>query len=257
MKGAPPGSGRMANAIAAAALLHREEFLARMATGKKTCPQCRRVLDLSEFGRSPATASGRRGWCKKCTNADARDRRNRLRAGELPQPAEKFCPRCRQTKERSEWGAALGGLRAYCRTCETAYQRQRRAANGQPPTSEPSKVCRSCSRRLPMTSFERNHSSRDGYTPSCKPCRAEADWRRGQYDRRGRERADDAATAAAGIPPSAASEAAARIRARVEADRQAEAGRRYRAAAAPPQRWCCGGHNGSEHDPSCLFARTP
>lgn len=108
-RGAKPGEGRTANAIAASALARHDRMLASIATGKKWCPQGGGHWGvLADFGPSQAKGSGLRGWCHAHENEYARDRyrAKRAAAAEAASAATRAATQARAWEaERARWAA--------------------------------------------------------------------------------------------------------------------------------------------------------
>jgi NMD protein affecting ribosome stability and mRNA decay len=93
----------------------------------------------------------------------------------------KRCSRCRQFKPRAAFAqnkAMRDGLQVYCLECVAAYHQERQLAKGKnvPPrvkTPDGHKFCRSCGEIKPHSDWHRNATASDGFSTSCKACRAE------------------------------------------------------------------------------------
>lgn len=57
--------------------------------GLKVCGKCGKELPLDEFGVSKTSKDGKRGWCKACMNAAAKEynAKKKVAKGAIPNPA--------------------------------------------------------------------------------------------------------------------------------------------------------------------------
>lgn len=55
----------------------------------KECGKCHRTLPIDNFGVSKTAKDGRRGWCKECMNAAAKEynAKKKVAKGAIPNPA--------------------------------------------------------------------------------------------------------------------------------------------------------------------------
>lgn len=111
---------------------------------ERPCSKCGRVLDLDQFTKSSTGPLGRNSQCRQCASiarkvkfledpelARAKDaaRRWRRRAVRVygcdPEPTEKCCTECGQTKALAQFakGRAKYGRQQICRSCTSAYKK--------------------------------------------------------------------------------------------------------------------------------------
>ena len=87
----------------------------------------------------------------------------------------KRCPRCKETKDASEYGKysrSKSGLYIYCRPCThemDKIRRERRKANPATIVRE-SKTCRICNNIKPIGQFVKSNNTADKHLSYCKPC---------------------------------------------------------------------------------------
>ena len=96
-----------------------------------------------------------------------------MRNGELTMV--KRCPRCRVTKDASEYyysSYTINNLYAYCKPCCKERDREKSARRAvTPPTIiRESKVCGLCKQEKPVSQFGYNKNRADRLHSYCKPC---------------------------------------------------------------------------------------
>lgn len=133
---------------------------------KKTCKRCREEKPRSEFSKQKLTKDGLQSWCKECSRAAGRERRQKPRT----EPVR--CSDCGFVKPPSEFS----GVRAICKPCHN--KRQRCEYRGEPPPpyewerllEEGLKRCPRCDEIKPVERFSRHGKTRDGLRTQCKGC---------------------------------------------------------------------------------------
>ncbi|MEV4410522.1 endonuclease VII domain-containing protein [Catellatospora sp. NPDC049609] len=92
----------------------------------KTCPQCGRLLPLTDFYGNKSRKDGRSFYCRSCTRARLEaDRRKRgvspaKRAQVNVPDGMKWCPQCGEVKSAADFArtkARASGLHTYCLPC--------------------------------------------------------------------------------------------------------------------------------------------
>ena len=105
--------------------LQRERATREPLTEKK-CPVCENTLPVTSFSSAPQSTDGMYSICRSCdhTTGLARKRERTLRLREhpsmAPQPKERICSACKETKSRSEFPrdrSAMYGMYAICKEC--------------------------------------------------------------------------------------------------------------------------------------------
>jgi hypothetical protein len=142
-RGGTKGDGRAATMIKVAAELKHQQMLARLATGKRTCPRCSQCKPLTDYGPAPSTASGFGGWCRSCVAEDARERRRWVE-----------CQRCRRRRPPAEYAAEYGDPWTICAACRQERTQYRR--------------CADCGQRCPADQFTGQHGQQ---VTCCQRCR--------------------------------------------------------------------------------------
>lgn len=88
--------------------------------------------------------------------------------------AEKYCPKCKQTKDIFEFNvrrARKDGLSEYCKECTNVERRQHYARRHALAFDYPMhKTCRYCDDTKPYTEFPKNPIYKDGLDPMCTAC---------------------------------------------------------------------------------------
>ena len=87
----------------------------------------------------------------------------------------KFCPKCKQTKDESEFQVCRinkTGLQCYCRSCRS---RQVKFFWLQKDIGENEKQCLKCRTVKPKSEFRKDASKKDLLHPFCKTCKAKQD----------------------------------------------------------------------------------
>ena len=97
----------------------------------------------------------------------------------------KTCPKCKQTKPKSEFGISKrdkDGLKCYCKSCSVKATQDSVARSigikvpygpdtrKRPPDIAGKRWCSSCKVYLPLNLFGRDHLSKDGISQKCKKC---------------------------------------------------------------------------------------
>lgn len=159
------------------------------------CGKCKINLPLDRFGRAKRATDGLQAWCRQCSNAYARERREVLKAREvIESPTFKFCPGCRTEKPATGFHANRAlqtGLQTYCIECSRVMHREslernaaaveaRRAAKlARTLDAAGTKVCTKCHVEKPLISFYLHRGTKDGRTTYCDECQRAASraWR--------------------------------------------------------------------------------
>jgi hypothetical protein len=79
----------------------------------------------------------------------------------------KTCARCKEEKDRSEFGKdsqTRDGLKSWCRACRAGYRKEDGRKEGE-------KYCPSCGETKPHSQFNRDLRQPDAYDSRCKECR--------------------------------------------------------------------------------------
>lgn len=94
----------------------------------------------------------------------------------------KYCRKCDQTKEATEFNKKQGNLlQAWCRECYSTYYKAYNAVlkDSDAKTYVDSKVCQDCGLKKPRSQFGHRANSPDKLNTYCKPC-----WRVRSYNAR-------------------------------------------------------------------------
>jgi len=98
----------------------------------KTCSRCKKEKPVTEFGKCIKLKDGLKGACKKCSNKDSRDSKNRANGVKVPyiqklnskgkkvKPGYKECPKCLKEKVLSDFGKnklSRDNLGFSCKSC--------------------------------------------------------------------------------------------------------------------------------------------
>lgn len=92
---------------------------------------------------------------------------------------EKRCPRCNTVRPQADFyrsGNTIDGLATYCRSCVSkankirAEVNRQKNANGVTFAPGATKHCGKCKQTLPVTSFQKNQTTRDGLQSMCREC---------------------------------------------------------------------------------------
>jgi RNase P subunit RPR2 len=92
----------------------------------------------------------------------------------------KYCNRCDQTKETSEFNKYKDkSLQGWCKECHSAYYKAYNAVlkASEAKTHVESKVCNDCGLKKPRSQFGHRANSSDKLSSYCKPC-----WRVRSYN---------------------------------------------------------------------------
>ena len=92
----------------------------------------------------------------------------------------KYCPRCKETLPRSEFGKDVSrkdGLQAYCKKCKNKYISEKRKENKERKSND-LKHCTRCDEWLDKGNFQKNKTMIDGLQRWCAKCNAEYDIQR-------------------------------------------------------------------------------
>jgi hypothetical protein len=86
----------------------------------------------------------------------------------------KICPRCKETKDRSEFGndaRRSDGASCYCKPCRSAKSKEYKT---RPKMEIEEKECRRCTEVLPVDQFYADSDTSDGFQSYCKECISQA-----------------------------------------------------------------------------------
>ena len=95
----------------------------------KQCPQCERILPLTDFHSNQRRPDGRAFYCKRCAASRSEQSRRRRGIGAQRRPAVdvppgmKWCPDCDTVKPMAEFPRARArgnGIHTYCKPCHNA-----------------------------------------------------------------------------------------------------------------------------------------
>lgn len=106
----------------------------------KHCPRCGQTKPRSDFSRDRHRHDGLDVYCRAC-RSDKRRERSEGRSKSTPKPISdlKRCPRCGQTKPRSDFPrnrSRRDGLDSHCRFCISDKRKKRRETQGKPLRTE-------------------------------------------------------------------------------------------------------------------------
>lgn len=99
---------------------------AAVQDGDKRCRKCGQIKPLAEFARLSASPDGHQPYCRACTSAMTKKRRQRQRAASTPpdRDGRRTCTRCGEEKPLEEYGnASHGAKKRTCRVCISEIQR--------------------------------------------------------------------------------------------------------------------------------------
>lgn len=146
--------------------------------GKKPCSVCRRVLDVSEFGKSSSSPTGLAHACKACVKAkrDAKHVPVPRTTAILAVDGKKPCHTCKRLLPVTEFhkhAATVSGLASNCKECVAEAFKERYVPV--PRTTailvvDGMKPCATCKQLLPVSEFGKDSNTPTGLSYSCRKC---------------------------------------------------------------------------------------
>lgn len=155
----------------------------------RICGRCKQALPLQAFHASSRSSDGLQRNCAECLNEYRRQRVAAKRAAVLAalphdHANRKFCPRCQETRSRSDFHrnkSAPDGLQSYCKACSAETQRAylkthaqavalRKAEKRSRPSPGGTKRCTKCLAEKPRVQFYAHGGTRDGRATYCIEC---------------------------------------------------------------------------------------
>jgi protein-arginine kinase activator protein McsA len=90
----------------------------------KTCRECGKTKNHSEFSLVSKTTGTRRNICKSCNSNDSKDyqKANRNSNKKVSKSGKRKCSRCSKVKKKTEFNkdsSTNSGLRAVCKSCQS------------------------------------------------------------------------------------------------------------------------------------------
>lgn len=143
------------------------------------CTSCKTDQPLSRFNVVRGKPHGNCRTCKTDYN-----RQQRRAKGVKPKSTgpivdgKQVCSLCLTAKPLADFSplkSGLGGVAGKCRSCHTATEKARRAANGIPVKNlsrieDDKKLCVTCEEMRPFEDFSPSKRGLGGISASCKPC---------------------------------------------------------------------------------------
>jgi hypothetical protein len=140
----------------------------------KICSKCKIEKPISEFVVESCLKSGYRGMCKECTSITNNKRQEKRIATGFIKKETKICSSCKIEYPISNFSKRIAlpdGLNIYCKYCEKLH-RSNRIENfkNEGYIEKETKLCAKCKETKPISEFNKQASSKDGYRPHCREC---------------------------------------------------------------------------------------
>jgi hypothetical protein len=159
----------------------------------KACTKCGEVKGLESFHKQKVGKLGRQSYCRACKATAAGARHNVLSfaAHERTTPTQKHCPKCRVTKDFSQFSPnryTLDTLRSHCKQCQataSVERRQRLTDTADQRVAPKEKQCFVCKETKNAAHFYAARRNPDTLQQKCKTCDATkgAAWRGANLDK--------------------------------------------------------------------------